>query len=194
MIDVSLLKQLREETKVSLEKCKKALEDAQGDLEKAKEILKKEGIKTAEKKKERQTKAGIIESYVHTNKKIGVLVKLAAETDFVVKNQLFSELAHNIAMQIAAMNPTYISPEDIPEEVLKEMKEIYLKELEDLKKPKEILERVIEGKMKKRFEEICLLEQPYIKDPEMKISDLIKTYISKLGENITVLEFARLEI
>jgi len=194
MVDLSLLKQLREETQISLEKCKKALEEAQGDLEKAKEILKKEGLKSAEKKKEKETKAGIIEAYLHTNKRIGVLVKLASETDFVAKNQLFQELAHNLAMQIAAMNPSYISREDIPEEVLKEMKEIYLKELKDSGKPKEILEKIVEGKLKKRFEEICLLEQPYIKDPEMKVGDLIKSYISKLGENITVVEFARLEI
>ena len=194
MIDVSLLKQLREETKISLEKCKKALEEAQGDLEKAKEILKKEGIKIAEKKKERETASGIIESYVHTNKRVGVLVKLTTETDFVAKNYLFSELAHNLAMQIAAMNPIYISPEAIPEEVLKEMKEIYLKELKDSGKPQEVIEKIIEGKMKKRFEEICLLEQPYIKNPEIKVKDLIASYISKLGENIKVAEFARLEI
>jgi len=193
-IDLSALKQLREETQISLEKCKKALEEAGGDLEKAKEILKKEGIKIAEKKKEREAKAAIIETYLHPNRKIGVLLKIAAETDFVTKNELFLELAHNLALQIAAMNPSYISPETIPENVLKEMKEIYLEEIKDLGKPKEIMEKIVEGKLQKRFEEICLLEQPYIKDPEVKVKDVIKEYISKLGENITILDFARFEV
>ena len=122
------------------------------------------------------------------------MLKIAAETDFVTKNELFLELAHNLALQIAAMNPSYISPETIPENVLKEMKEIYLEEIKDLGKPKEIMEKIVERKLQKRFEEICLLEQPYIKDPERKVKDVIKEYISKLGENITILDFARFEV
>ncbi len=194
MIDVNLLKKLREETQISLEKCKKALEEAKGDLEEAKKILKKEGLKFAEKKSQRETKAGIIETYLHSNQKIGVLVALAAETDFVARNELFKELAHNLALQIAASAPKYISAAEIPEKELSQLKQEFLEEFKNEKKPQEVIEKIIEGKLKKKFEEICLLEQDYIKNPEIKVKDLIKEYISKLGENIKIIKFSRLEI
>ena len=192
--DIELIKKLREETAVSLQKCKEALEEAKGDIEEAKEILKRRGILDAAKKAGKETGSGIVEAYVHSNKRIGVLVKLACQTDFVARNELFQELAHNLAMHIAAMNPEYISENDIPEETISRLKEAYKEEFGKTEKPAEIVNQIIEGKIKKRFSEVSLLSQAYVKDPSTKVEDLIKTYISKLGENIVVLDFVRFEI
>ncbi len=194
MVDINLVKKLREETLVSLSKCKEALEETNGDIEKAKEFLRRKGIMEASKKLARETKAGVIGCYLHSNQRIGVLVKLSCETDFVAKNELFLELAHNLAMHIAAMKPEYLSEEQIPEEVKKNLRESYLEEFKDVKKPKEIIEQIVNGKLKKRWQEICLLSQPYIKDSSLTIEELLKTYIAKIGENIAVQDFVRLEI
>jgi len=194
MVDINLVKKLREETLVSLSKCKEALEETNGDIEKAKELLRRKGIMEASKKLSRETKAGVIGCYIHNNQRIGVLVKLSCETDFVAKNELFLELAHNLAMHIAAMKPEYLSEEQIPEEVKRNLRESYLEEFKDVKKPKEIIEQIVNGKLKKRWQEICLLSQPYIKDPSLTIEELLKTYIAKIGENIAIQDFVRLEI
>lgn len=194
MIDIKSIKKLREETSISLEKCKEALEEAGGDIEKARDVLKKKGILEASKKEGRETKSGVVEAYIHLNKRVGVLIKLGCQTDFVAKNELFQELAHNLALHIAAMKPEYISEDDVPEEVKKELMEIYREELRDSKKPEKIINQIVEGKIKKRFSEICLLSQDYVKDPSIKVGDLIKSYISKFGENIVALDFARFEI
>jgi len=193
-MEINLVKQLRERSGASVMECRNALEEAKGDLTKALEILKRKGQAIAAKKNERETRAGIIEAYIHTNAKIGVLLDLRCETDFVAKNQLFKELAHELTLQIAAMAPQYISENDIPETVLDEEKAIYREELKNSGKPEKIIEQIIDGKLKKRFSEICFLDQPSIKNQDETVSDLIKNYIAKIGENIKVERFIRFDI
>ena len=193
-MDINIVKQLREETGASVMECNNALDESKGDLEKAKEILKRKGQATALKKSSRETKSGLIESYIHASGKVGVLLDLRCETDFVAKNDLFKELSHEICLQIAAMSPEFVSEDEISEEFKNKEKEISKEEMKDSGKPEKIVEQIIEGKLKKRFSELCLLNQAYIKDPSQTISDLIKGYISKTGENIKVLRFSRFEI
>jgi len=192
MISAKDVAKLREETQAPVMECKKALEEANGDFEKAKIILQKAGKARAEKKEKGETKTGIIEAYVHTNKKVGVLLELQCETDFVAQNKEFQQLAHDLAMHIAAMNPLYISFDKIPEEVIQEKKEEYKKEL--LNKPPEFIEKIITGKLEKELEEICLEKQPFIKDETKKVGDLIKEAIAKFGEKIELKRFTRFSI
>ena len=194
MADIEKIKQLREQTSVSLGQCKKALEEADGDLEKAKELLRKWGEDVADKKSSRQTSQGVIEAYIHSNKKVGAMIELRCETDFVAKNKDFQELAHSLAMQIVAMKPLYVKPEDVPQEVLEKEKEIYKAQLADSNKPKEILDKILEGKLNKYKNEVSLLTQPFIKDQKRLVKDIINEYISVLGENIVVERFERFEI
>ncbi|MCD6471300.1 elongation factor Ts [bacterium] len=196
MTDYSLekIKELRSKTGVSINECRKALIESNGDINKAIEILRKRGQKVALSKQNRQTKNGVVSAYIHSNKRIGVLVVLTCETDFVARNKEFQELAHDLALQIAAAKPKWISPDDIPSDVLNKEREIYLAELKDSKKPKEIIDKIIEGKLKKFYSEFCLLEQPFIKDEKITIKQLITDKIAKLGENIKIQEFTRYEI
>ncbi len=193
-MNIELIKKLREKTGAGFVDCQKALEEAKGDLEKAIEILRKKGKKIVETKSNRETKAGVIGFYIHSNEKIAALVELHCETDFVARNQEFKDLAHDLAMQVAATNPLYLKPEDIPEEVLEKEKEIYRKEMAQEKKPPHIIEKIIEGKLEKFYENVCLLKQPFIKDQNIKIEDLIQSKITKLRENIQVKRFIRFEI
>jgi len=192
--DIEKIKQLREETLVSLGECKKALEESGGDIEKAKEILKKRGQKLADKKSARQTKAGIVDSYIHFNKKVGVLIELRCETDFVAKNEEFKKIAHDIAMQTAAMNPQYISPDEVPEDVIKKEKEIYQEQMANENKPAEVMEKIIQGKLNKFYEQVCLLNQQFIKDDKKTIKELIDETTAKLGEKIEIKKIVRFEI
>jgi elongation factor Ts len=194
MITAQDVQKLREETQAPVMECKRALEEANGDFNKAKEILKKKGELRALKKQEGETKAGIIEGYIHSNNQVGVLVELRAQTDFVSKNKEFKELAHDLAMHIAALNPKYLSKEDIEEEEIEKRKNEYLKEFEGSNKPKEILEKIIQGKLEKDFEELCLMNQTFIKDETKKISDLIKEATAKFGEKVEIKRFVRFEI
>jgi elongation factor Ts len=194
MESVEELKQLRDETGVSISECKKALDQSGGDVEKAKEILRKSGQDLAGKKSSREANQGIIESYVHANRKVGVLLDLRTETDFVAKSDEFKDLAHEICLQIAAMSPWYVKEEDIPEEISKKEEEIYKEQLKDSDKPAEILENVIKGKIEKRKKEISLLSQPWVKDTSKTIKNLIEEKIAKIGENIVVEKFIRYEI
>lgn len=194
MPTIQEIQKLREETQAPIMECKKALEEAKGDFNKAKEILKKKGEARAMKKQEGETTSGIIESYVHNNNRVGVLVELRAQTDFVSRSSEFKQLAHDLAMHIAAMNPVYISPENIPPEEIEKRKEEYLKEFENSNKPKEILDKIIQGKMEKDFEELCLMNQTFIKDETKKIGDLIKEATAKFGEKIEIKRFVRFEI
>jgi len=196
MTDYSLekIKELRSKTGVSINECRKALIESNGDINKAIEILRKRGQKVALSKQNRQTKNGVVSAYIHSNKRIGVLVVLTCETDFVARNKEFQELAHDLALQIAAAKPKWISPDDIPPDVLNKEREIYLAELKDSKKPKKIIDKIIEGKLKKFYSEFCLLEQPFIKDEKITIKQLITDKIAKLGENIKIQEFTRYEI
>lgn len=194
MVTIEQIKQIREETGVSVAECKKALEEAKGDIAIAKEILRKWGKTLANKKLEREVKEGLIESYIHPNKKVGVLLEIRCESDFVAKSEEFKTLSHELCLQIAAMNPLYLREKDIPKEFLAGERKIYQEQFKDSGKPKKIIDQIIDGKLKKYKEEISLYSQPWIKDETKKIQDLIEEYISKIGENIIVKGFVRFEI
>lgn len=193
-MDIELIKKLREKTGAGLLDCQKALEEAKGNLEKAEEILRKKGEKIAASKSGRTTNAGLIGFYLHSNERIAALVELNCETDFVAKNQEFRELAHDLAMQVAATDPLYLKPEDIPKEILEKERKIYQEELAEKNLPPHLLEKAIEGKLEKFYQQTCLLKQPFIKDEKIKIEDLIKSKIAKLKENIQIKRFVRYEI
>lgn len=179
---------------MSFIECKKALEEAGGDIDKALVVLKKASLKTAEKKSERETGAGIIEAYIHLNGKVGALVDLRCETDFVAKNPEFKDFAHSIALQITALKPKFVCREDISEGVKEELISVFKKETEKLNKPAEVLEKIIAGKMEAVYKEEVLMEQPFVKNQEITISDLIKQAIQKFGENIKIARFTRYEL
>jgi len=194
MITINQIKQLRQETGVSISECKKALEESNGDIEKAKEILRKWGKDLAGKKKEREANQGIVEAYVHPNRKVGAMLGLHCESDFVARSEEFQNLAHEICLQITAMNPSFVREEDIPEHFLDGKKKIYSERVKDSGKPQKIVDQIIEGKLKKYKEEICLLSQAWIKDDTKTINDLVNEAIAKIGENIVVERFSRYEI
>lgn len=194
MITAKDIQQLREDTQAPVMECKHALEEANGDFEKAKLILKKKGELRAEKKQNAETKSGIIEAYVHSNNRVGVLLELRCETDSVAHNAEFKTLAHDIAMHIAALNPLYISSKNIPQEELDKKVEEYRKEFEGSNKPEEIINKIIQGKLDKEFQEICLLNQAFIKDENKTVSDLLKEATAKFGENIEIGRFCRFQI
>ncbi len=194
MVTIDKIKKLREETGVSITECKKALQQAQGDEEQAKKILREWGKELAGKKSSREAKEGIIDCYLHPNKKVGVLLELNCETDFVAKSEDFKKLAHEICLQIAAMKPLFVREEDIPEEFLDGERKIYQEQFKNSGKPEKIVSQIIDGKLKKYKEQISLLSQPWIKDDSKTIKDLINEYIAKIGENITIKRFTRYEI
>lgn len=194
MVKADQVRQLREKTGASMMECKKALEESEGDEARALNILREKGRNIALKKLARETKQGIIESYIHSNGKVGVLLELNCETDFVARNREFRELAHDLAMHIAGMNPQYLSPKDIPEEVIWAERDIYKKQFSDSGKPPEVIDQIIEGKIKKYSEEISLLTQPFVKNPDITVADLIQEKIAKLGENIKIGRFVRYEL
>jgi len=194
MPSIDQIKQLREETGISITECKKVLEEAGGDIAKSKELLRKKGRELAGKKSERIVKTGIIDSYVHSNKKVGVILDIRCESDFVAKSGDFQALAHEICLQIAAMNPLVVQAEDIPDAILKKEKEIYLAQLKESGKSKEIADKIIEGKLEKYQKENSLMSQAWIKDNAKTVKDLVQEYIVKLGENIIIEKFARYKI
>lgn len=194
MITAQEVKNLRDRTGVSMMQCKKALEESSGDVAGAIKILQKSGSKVADKKCGRGTAEGYVGSYIHSNGKIGVLVEVDCETDFVARNEEFKELAHDLAMHIAASNPKYVSYDEINPEEIKTKKEELLEETRKENKPENILEKIVEGKIKKHFDEICLLTQAFVKNPELTVGQLITEKIAKLGENIKVKRFTRFEI
>lgn len=193
-MDIKLVKQLREKTGVSMIECQRAIEEANGDLVKAEELLRKKGQKIVDKKVGRATNAGIIGVYLHSNEKVAGLVEINCETDFVARNAEFKELAHDIAMQIVAAYPNYLTPEDVPVDILDKEKEIYAEELKKEKKPEAVVNKILEGKLAKFFEAQCLMKQRFIKDDKLTIEDLVKAKIAKLGENMKVKKFVRFEI
>ncbi len=193
-ITASMIKALREKTGAGMMDCKKALEYANGDEEKAIQWLREKGLAKSQKRAGKVAKEGLIGHYIHSNGKIGVLVEVNCETDFVAKNERFKEFVKNIAMQIAATNPLSVSPEDLPKEIVEKEKEIYRKQLEGQNKPDHIKEKIIEGKMKKFYEEVCLLNQPYIRDENMTIQDLLNELVAALGEKIVIKRFVRMEV
>ncbi len=188
---IEKVKELRHKTSVGLMDCKKALEEAKGDVDVAIEILRKKGMAKAEKKIGRITKEGVIESYIHPGEKLGVLIEMNCETDFVAKNKDFRKLVRELAMHIAACDPLCIDRDGIPEELIEKEKEIYAEQARRSKKPEKIVPRIIEGKLDKFYAEKCLLEQPFVKDPERTVDDILKEAIAKFGENTTIRRFAR---
>ncbi len=193
-ISAKVVKELRDKTGAGFMDCKKALEEANGDIEKAIEILKKKGIAKAAKKASRTASEGLIGSYIHHGGKIGVLVEVNCETDFVARTEDFKNLVNEIAMQIAASSPLYVKREDIPEDVLEKEKEVFRAQALESGKPEKIIDKIVNGKMEKYYKEVCLLEQPYIRDDEKTVQDLINEAIAKLGENIVVKRFVRFVI
>ncbi len=188
------VKELRERTGIGMMECKKALEEATGDLEKAIEVLRKKGYARAKDKAERAAHEGLIGSYIHMTGKIGVMVEVNCETDFVARNDEFKELAKAIAMHIAAAAPKYVAPADVPAEVLEQERAIVREQFKDSKKPPEIVAKIVEGKLSKFYEEVCLLEQPFIKDDKIKVKDLVTQFIAKFKENTKISRFVRFEI
>lgn len=191
VISLDQIKSLREKTGVSMQSCKKALEEANGDESKAVDILRKKGEAKALERTERITGEGVISSYIHSNGKIGVLLQLGCETDFVAKNEDFTSLAHDLALHVAASNPLYISSADVSHELVEKEKEIWRAQLAKEGKPLAMHEKIMIGKEKKFREEVSLLSQPFVKNPEVMVENLISDAILKLGENIRVVRFVR---
>ncbi|AER66914.1 translation elongation factor Ts [Thermovirga lienii DSM 17291] len=193
-IDMEAVKELRHRSGAGVLDCKKALQECDGDIEKAVDYLREKGLAKAAKKAGRTASEGLVFSYIHTNGKIGTLVELNCETDFVARTDEFQELGKEIAMHIAAAAPLYVSVDDVPAEDLEREKEIYKAQALEEGKPEHIVEKIAEGRLAKFYEETCLLEQKYIRDPEKKIKDLIIEKIAVLGENIVVRRFSRFSI
>ncbi|MDD5739040.1 MAG: translation elongation factor Ts [Candidatus Pacebacteria bacterium] len=194
MENTDLLKQLREETGISMMECKKALEESNWDIKRAKEILREKGKEMIKSRSDRTMSKGIVEAYIHMNGKIGVMLELLCESDFVAKSDEFKKLAHEIALQAAATRPLFVKPEDISGEFLDNEIKIYKKQFEGSGKPENIVNQIIEGKVKKYKEEVSLMNQPWVKDTSKTIQDLITEARAKIGENITVGKFSRFEI
>lgn len=193
-ISLEKIQKLREQTLASINEVKRALDEAKGDEEQALLILRKRGKIIADKKSVRETKAGIIASYVHSNGRIGVLLELKCETDFVAKNSEFQSLSRDLAMHIAAMNPKWLKPEEVPPDVIEEEKRVFASQGDIQNKPPQVQQAIIDGKLKKYYSERCLLNQPFVKDDGKTVKDLIAEHIAKVGENIEVRKFARFEI
>jgi len=193
-IPAVLVRELREKTGVGFMECKAALTEANGDLDRAITLLREKGLASASKKMGRVASDGLVVSYIHGGGKIGVLLELNCETDFVARTDEFSALARDIAMQVAAANPSYARREEVPESVLEKERAILRVQATSSGKPEAVIERIVQGRMDKFFSEACLLEQPFVKDPEVKVEDRIKEVIAKVGENIVVRRFCRYQL
>jgi len=193
-ISMDQLKDLREKTGAGIVDCKKALEESKGDMEEAVKILRTKGLATAAKKSGRTAKEGLIGSYIHHNGKIGVMVEIRCESDFVAKTPQFLELAKDLSMQIAAMAPRFVKVEDVPAEVIEQEKLIYREQLKDEKKPAPVIEKIVEGKVNKFFEDSVLMEQVFVKDNTRKVKDLLGATVAALAENIQIHRFIRYQV
>ena len=193
-INTQMIKELRTRTNAGVKDCKEALEEAGGDMEKAVDFLRKKGLALALKRAGRETSEGLIHSYIHTGGKIGVLVEVNCETDFVAKTEEFNTFAKNLAMHIAATKPLGVRREDIPEEVLQREEEIYRAQATGMGKPENIVAQIVQGKMEKFYKDSCLLDQQYIKYPDITIQGLIHDLVTKIGENVTVRQFVRYQL
>jgi len=192
-INMSDVSKLREMTGAGMMDCKKAIEEADADFDKAIELLRKKGAATAAKRAERDAKEGIVVSYIH-NGRIGAMIELNSETDFVARNEDFQKLANDIAMHVAAAAPEYVSPEDVPAEVVAKEREIEMAQLEDAKKPAEVMEKILVGKIDKFYSRVCLMKQPFVKNPDITIEDLINEKTAAIGEKLAVRRFVRYEL
>ena len=193
-ISMVLIKDLRQRTGAGVVDCKVALQDASGDMDKAIDFLRRKGLATAAKKAGRVAADGLVTSYIHAGGKIGVLVEVNCETDFVAKTEDFQSFVKNIAMQIAAANPQYVRREEVPREVLDKEREIYRAQAMESKKPEKVIEKIVEGKLEKFYSEVCLLEQTYVKDGDVTVKEVMDPLIGKIGENIQVRRFARFQL
>ncbi len=191
---MELIKDLRQRTGAGVVDCKVALEEASGDVTKAIEYLRRKGLATAAKKAGRIATDGLVASYIHAGGKIGVLVEINCETDFVAKTEDFQGFVKNIAMQIAAANPQYVRREEIPKDVLDKEREIYRAQAMESKKPEKVIDKIVEGKLERFYSEVCLLEQTYIKDGDLMVKDVLDALIGKIGENIQIRRFARFQL
>ncbi|MCX7848085.1 MAG: translation elongation factor Ts [bacterium] len=191
-ISADIVKKLRDKTNAGMMDCKKALQEAGGDLEKATDLLRKRGLAIAAKKSSRATKEGVIAAYIHSNNKVGVLVEVCCESDFVAKNAAFQAFVKDLTLQIASAVPRYVSREQVPEEVLEREKAIYREQVTG--KPAAIVEKIVAGKLEKFYQEVCLLDQPFVKEDKRTIGDLLKELIAKLGENIVIRRFVRYQV
>jgi elongation factor Ts len=192
-ITPQMVKELREKTGVGMMECKSALQEANGDIDAAVTVLRKRGLASAAKKSGRETKDGLIGSYIH-NGKIGVMVEVNCESDFVARNPDFQTLVHDIAMHIAASDPRFIRKEDVTEEVLASEREIYKEQARATGKPENVLDKIVEGRMSKYYTEACLLEQPFVKDASTTVGDLVAAHVQKIGENIQIRRFVRYKL
>lgn len=188
-ISSSLVRQLREKTNAGMMDCKRALEETQGDLERAETLLRQKGIASAGKKASRAAKEGIVASYIHLQGKVGVLVEVNCETDFVAKNEIFREFVKDITLHIAAAHPLYVSREKVPANLVESEREIFKAQVKD--KPAQVVDKIVEGKVEKFFSTVCLLEQAFIKNPDVTIKELVASKIAELGENIVIRRFVR---
>ncbi|MEA2014650.1 MAG: translation elongation factor Ts [Thermodesulfobacteriota bacterium] len=193
-ITVSMVKELRDKTNAGMMDCKQALSASKGDLEKSVEYLRKKGLSAATKRSSRAVKDGMVASYIHMNGKIGVMVEVNCETDFVAKTDSFRTMVKDIAMHIAATNPTYLKADDIPEDIMAREKGIYREQALAEGKPEKIIDRIIDGKIKKFYEEVCLLDQKFVKDMDITIQTLVNNTIANTGENIVVRRFSRFQL
>ncbi|MFY9114578.1 MAG: translation elongation factor Ts [Dethiobacteria bacterium] len=193
-IDAKAVKKLREKTGVGMMDCKKALVETGGDMEKAVILLRERGLDTAAKKSTRVASQGIISSYIHLGDKVGVLLEVNCETDFVAKNEEFRSFVNNLCLQIAASKPAYLKKEDVPPEIIEEEKDILRHQALNEGKPEKIIEKIVSGRIEKYYKENCLLEQAYVKDEEKTVNDLLIDTISRLGENIVIRRFSRFEV
>jgi len=193
-ISAAQVKALRDATGAGMMDCKKALQEAEGDQEKALRVLREKGLAGARKRAGRSTADGIVDAYIHLNNRVGVLLEVNCETDFVARNETFRTMVHDIAMHIAALNPLYVSEEDISEEVLEKEREINRARALEEGKPEKVVEKIVEGRMKKFFEEVCLLNQPFVKDDDITVEGLVQKTIAAVGENIVINRFVRYEL
>jgi len=193
-ITASLVKELREKTGAGMMDCKEALKECDGDIEKATDFLRKKGLATAAKRAGRAMSEGVVQSYIHMGGKLGVMVEVNCETDFVAKNEDFQEFARNLAMHIAAINPVGIREEDVPEEVINRERDIYRAQALELGKPEKMVEKIVEGKVQKFYKENCLMNQAYVRDNNLTIADLLNEMIAKIGENIVIKRFVRFQV
>lgn len=193
-IDAKTVKALREKTGAGMMDCKKALQEAEGNEEKAIDILREKGLAAAARRSGRAANQGIVDSYIHMGGKIGVLVEVNCETDFVARNDEFREFVRNICLQVAATNPAYLTKEEVPESILDKERQIIRTQALNEGKPEKVIDKIVEGRLEKYFRENCLLEQPFVKDEDLNIHELLTNLIAKIGENIVIRRFSRFEI
>ena len=193
-ITAKMVKELRDKTSAGMMDCKEALKETNGDLDKAIDYLRQKGLLTARKRAGRATSEGVVHSYIHGNGKLGVLLEVNCETDFVAKNEQFQEFAHNVAMHIAASSPICLDVDSLPADVLEKEKSIYRAQALEQGKPEKILDKIVDGRVKKFYSEVCLMEQPYVKDPDLTIRDLLNDTVAKIGENLNIRRFVRFQL